>query len=308
MRWQPTVAIVGSPTDPSGQMYATAARAAGMGTLRLTLNKALQDIRWGTSTLYHRSRADPYDASIAGARLDDRALIRVANLVVDVSYELQHYVAAMNQVWHDAGIATINPPASVWLSQNKYAAGRALVRAGVPTPRTVLAADLPEAERAAAAIGFPVVLKGVTSTHGNDVRLVRDAVAIQTDYPALRAHGQVIVQEYVAGGSDLRVLAVGGQVVGAMRRFAAPGEFRTNLARGGRSAAVTLSPAQEALAAEAAAALGLNLAGIDFVCREGGGMLCLEANCSPGLAGLRRTIGIDAAGTILQTLVRQLGR
>ncbi|HXV95488.1 MAG TPA: hypothetical protein VD695_02990 [Gaiellaceae bacterium] len=56
---------------------------------------------------------------------------------------------------------------------------------------------------------------------------------------------------------DLRILVAGGHVVGAVRRVAPPGEWRTNVA------------------------LGADLAGVDLIPRPSGGPAVLEVNGAP---------------------------
>jgi ribosomal protein S6--L-glutamate ligase len=59
------------------------------------------------------------------------------------------------------------------------------------------------------------------------------------------AMGQdIVLQEYIreSKGRDIRAIVVGGKVVAAMRRVAKPGEFRSNLHRGGKGDAVKLLP------------------------------------------------------------------
>ena len=62
--------------------------------------------------------------------------------------------------------------------------------------------------------------------------------------PFADCDANILVQEFIseAGGSDIRVLVVGQKVVAAMRRTASPGEFRSNLHRGGTAERVKLTP------------------------------------------------------------------
>ena len=70
-----------------------------------------------------------------------------------------------------------------------------------------------------------------------------------------------------------------------MKRKAAPGEFRSNLHRGGSASVVKLTRAEEATAKKAAKFIGLNVAGVDLV-RTKKGPAVLEVNSSPGLEGI----------------------
>ncbi len=78
-------------------------------------------------------------------------------------------------------------------------------------------------------------------------------------------------------GWDLRIVVAGGRVVGAARRVAAPGEWRTNVALGGRSEPVAPPPLAQTLALEAAAAIRGDLLGIDLL-PLGDGFVVSEVN------------------------------
>jgi ribosomal protein S6--L-glutamate ligase len=111
----------------------------------------------------------------------------------------------------------------------------------------------------------------------------------------------ILVQEYIkeARGADIRALVVGGKVVAAMKRQGPPGEFRSNLHRGGHAEAIKLSPAERATAVRAAKTMGLNVAGVDLLQSDAGPMV-LEVNSSPGLEGIEAASGIDIADTIIE--------
>ncbi|HZX71207.1 MAG TPA: 30S ribosomal protein S6--L-glutamate ligase, partial [Rhodanobacter sp.] len=104
-----------------------------------------------------------------------------------------------------------------------------------------------------------------------------------------------------AKGSDIRCFVVGKKVVAAMQRNASPGEFRANLHRGGSALAVALSAEEKRIAVQAAAALGLGIAGVDLL-RSNRGPLLLEVNASPGLEGIEAATGVDVAGLIVDLL------
>ncbi len=111
----------------------------------------------------------------------------------------------------------------------------------------------------------------------------------------------ILVQEFVkeAKGSDVRCLVVGGRVVAAMLRQAAPGDFRSNLHRGGTAEVAKLTLKERRTAVKAAKALGLNVAGVDLL-RSDRGPVVLEVNSSPGLEGIERTTGVDVASEIIE--------
>ena len=111
----------------------------------------------------------------------------------------------------------------------------------------------------------------------------------------------VLVQEYIkeAKGADIRALVVGGKVVAAMRRQAAPGEFRSNLHRGGLAEKVKLTSIERTMAVKAARVVGLDVAGVDLIASSHG-PLVIEVNSSPGLEGIEGATGTDVAAAIIK--------
>ena len=113
-------------------------------------------------------------------------------------------------------------------------------------------------------------------------------------------NASILVQEFIkeAGGCDIRCFVVGGKVVAAMKRQAAPGEFRSNLHRGGQASLVRLSPEERKTAVDAAKTMGLNCCGVDIL-RSNNGPVVMEVNSSPGLEGIEKATNKDVAGMII---------
>ena len=83
-----------------------------------------------------------------------------------------------------------------------------------------------------------------------------------------------------------------------MMRQGAPDEFRSNLHRGGTARKIRITPEERSTASRAAAAHGLNVAGVDFL-RANHGPVIMEVNSSPGLEGIEHATGQDIAGQII---------
>ena len=110
----------------------------------------------------------------------------------------------------------------------------------------------------------------------------------------------LLVQEFIkeAGGADIRVFVVNGEVVGAMKRQGAEGDFRSNLHQGGSAAAYKLNRKEKTIALAAAKAMGLGVCGVDMIPSDRG-PLVMEVNSSPGLEGIEKATGLDIAGKIM---------
>ena len=79
-------------------------------------------------------------------------------------------------------------------------------------------------------------------------------------------------------GYDIRIVVAGGRVAGAIRRVAAPGEWRTNVVLGGRREPVYPTSEACAIAIAAAGATGGALVGVDLLPTGGGGWVVAEVN------------------------------
>ena len=104
-------------------------------------------------------------------------------------------------------------------------------------------------------------------------------------------------------GHDIRVFVLRGQVLGGMRRFAPAGEWRTNMAVGGRAEPAEIDLEAKHLALTAAKAMGAEVAGVDLVeDLDQGRLTILEVNAVPGWRALSRVTGIDVAAAVLAGL------
>jgi [lysine-biosynthesis-protein LysW]--L-2-aminoadipate ligase len=202
----------------------------------------------------------------------------------------------------DAGIEVLNPAAALAAAHDKLLTARALRRAGVPHPRTWLIAD----GAPSPAPELPLVLKPRFGSWGRDVALCRTADELGTAIagvatrPWFREHG-ALAQELVQPlGWDLRVIVAGGRVVGAARRLAAEGEWRTNVSLGGVSLPVEPPPLARKLALQAASAVRGDLVGVDllptataYVVAEVNGAVDFRPSYGLGLEGVFTEVALE---------------
>lgn len=194
-------------------------------------------------------------------------------------------------------------------SRDKLRCLQVLSREGLGLPKTVFTNYSKNVSHVVeSAGGAPVVLKLLEGTQGLGVVLAENENAAESVLEAFNGlKARVIVQEFIkeAKGADVRAFVVDGEVVGAMKRQGKPGEFRSNLHRGGSSRIIELSDAEKATAIKAAETVGLGIAGVDLLQSERG-PLVLEVNSSPGLQGIETTTGKDIAGIIINYLEKNV--
>ena len=196
-------------------------------------------------------------------------------------------------------------------SRDKLRCLQVLSKEGLGLPKTVFTNYSRNVEHVVeSAGGAPVVLKLLEGTQGLGVVLAENMNAAQSVLEAFNGlKARVIVQEFIreAKGADIRAFVVDGEVVGAMRRQGKPGEFRSNLHRGGTSSIIELSTEEKYTAVLAAKAVGLGIAGVDLL-QSARGPLVLEVNSSPGLQGIEKTTKTDIASKIIQYIERNVNR
>jgi ribosomal protein S6--L-glutamate ligase len=213
------------------------------------------------------------------------------------------YGAAVVLQFEMAGVFSLNESQGISRSRDKLRALQLLSRAGVDLPTTSFAHSTQDIDGLLEVVGGPpVVVKLLEGTQGLGVVLAETRKAADSVISAFRQlDANILVQEFVkeARGADVRAFVVGGKVVAAMRRQAPPGEFRSNLHRGGHAEEIKLSANERATAVRAAKTMGLNVAGVDLLQSDVGPMV-LEVNSSPGLEGIEAASGVDIAAAIIE--------
>ena len=244
------------------------------------------------SVIYHGHQLDQLDA-----------------IIPRIGASVTFYGSAVVRQFEMMKVFTAVESQALIRSRDKLRSLQILSRAGLGLPKTVFTNYSRDTESVLTAVGgAPVIIKLLEGTQGLGVVLAENKKAASSVIEAFNGlKARVIVQEFVkeAGGADIRAFVVDGQVVGAMKRQAKEGEFRSNLHRGGTSSVIKLSRAEKSAAILAAKKLGLGVAGVDML-QSSRGPLILEVNSSPGLEGIENATGIDIAGKIVEYLEKNI--
>ena len=268
-----------------------AARARGheievINTLRVSINITSQ-----RPALYYRKRQlEGFDA-----------------VIPRIGASVTFYGLAVLRQFEVMGIYPLNESVAIGRSRDKLRCLQLLARRGIGLPVTAFTHDPRQAEDVIDLVGgSPVIIKLLESTQGIGVVLGDTIKSAKSVIEAFQgANVNILVQEFIkeADGADIRALVIGDKVVAAMQRQGAPGEFRSNLHRGGAGTAVKISPEERATAVKAANTLGLNVCGVDML-RSKRGPLVVELNSSPGIEGLEKASGVDVADPMIEFLER----
>ncbi len=214
-----------------------------------------------------------------------------------------------------AGMKLFNSASAIELCDDKSLTHIALMNR-VPQPKTVLIpltfprvgyTDCAFLEKIADYLGFPLVIKQCFGSFGAGVYLARNMEEVKAALMKT-AGGAAIAQQYIASSfaRDIRAYVVGGSVVAAMLRHNESGDFRANVAQGGKADAYTLSEAQAVLAVKTAQLLGCTFAGVDLLFGENGEMTVCEVNSNAHFAGISAATGVNIADKIIEAVAQRI--
>ena len=253
-------------SEPGGRVFLVAGR--------LTPTNALILEAFGRRGL-EADWVRPEDA-LRRASLDDAVLARL-----DIRPSLDGPERGLSELRRlvRRGVDVLNPPPALLATHDKLETALRLARFGVPHPRTAHVGDTAPRD-----VVLPVVVKPRFGSWGRDVELCQTEDELERCLRRLRRRRWfrrqgALVQEFVPPlGHDLRLVIAGGEVVGAIERVNAPGEWRTNVALGGRRRATVPPPEARAIALAAASVVGADLVGVDLLPLPDGGWTVLELN------------------------------
>jgi ribosomal protein S6--L-glutamate ligase len=219
-----------------------------------------------------------------------------------IGASITFYGTAVLRQFEMMGTFPLNESVAVTRSRDKLRSLQLLARKGIGMPVTGFCRAADDIGDVIEMVGgAPLVVKLLEGTQGIGVVLCETRKAAESVLEAFMGlNVSIMVQEYIkeAGGADIRCFVVGEKVVAAIKRQAKPGEFRSNLHRGGTASLIKITPEERSSAVRAARVMGLNVAGVDLL-RSNHGPLVMEVNSSPGLEGIETATGKDVAGMII---------
>ena len=216
-------------------------------------------------------------------------------LVRTISMQRAAYSASMREA---LGVRTINSSQAILIAGDKIFTLSALKKAGIPFPESIVAFNSEAAEKAGELLGYPIVDKPPIGSWGRLVTLVKDSQSLRSiiehrelyQSQLIKTH---LIQKYISSGNrDLRVLVLGGEVLGGIRRVAAEADWRSNVARGGKAEPIKIDSELEELSLKAARVIGGEFIAID-VFEDDGRYLVNEVNGVPEFKGFMMVTGVN---------------
>ena len=197
---------------------------------------------------------------------------------------------------HD-GFTVINSVRCNEICNDKWYNQVIFQRNNIKTPNTVLVRHSEGALFAAEKLGnkYPMILKTSIGSQGVGVMWVESPKALTGIVQLLYREDKyidILLQEYVKTDYDVRVIIVGGEILGAMKRPIISGDFRSNVSQGSEPEVHEITELEAKESLRAAESVDGDIVGVDFIPaknRDKDSPLFIEVNSTPGLMGIEST-------------------
>ena len=210
------------------------------------------------------------------------------------------------RILNDWGVPTVNSYEVANNCGDKLLTSSALIRAGVPTPRVLMAFTPESATEAMEEMGFPVVMKPAVGSWGRLLAKINDrdaAEAILEHKVTLGSfhHGAFYIQEYInKPGRDIRAFVVGDETICAIYRDSP--HWITNTARGGVATNCLVTPEMHDLCIRSATAVGGGVVAVDLL-ESDRGLLVNEVNYTMEFLNSIDTTGVNIPARVVDYVI-----
>ena len=137
----------------------------------------------------------------------------------------------------------------------------------------------------------PYIMKSIEGSRGVQVEKITSKKQSQEMIDKY-GQGNVLVQKYIQGMRDYRVIVVNNKVVGGIERVAVAGEFRANVALGATTHKISVGKEMANLAIQATKVFNAEYAGVD-IAEYKGKYYILEVNIFSMFEGFEKATGVS---------------
>lgn len=209
-------------------------------------------------------------------------------------YRSLHSTAALE----GKGVNVINSLNTSIFAGNKLFTHMLLVKNGIPTPFSAVAFSEEAAIDTLEKKGYPMVLKPTVGSWGRMIALLKDrdsAEAIMETRESMYPIYQVYyLEEFVnRPPRDIRAIMVGDTVVAAIYRYSGDGQWKTNMALGGKAEPMKVTKELEDICIKAKDAVQGQIVGVDLMESKENGLVVHEVNNTTEYKNTVRVTGVD---------------
>ncbi|MFH1682255.1 MAG: RimK family alpha-L-glutamate ligase, partial [Candidatus Woesearchaeota archaeon] len=204
------------------------------------------------------------------------------------------------------GVPTVNSSQTIVTCKNKYLTNLALRKKKVPQPEAAMAFSAAEMLKHLTRMNKPFVLKMLHGSLGTGVSKLFNHQEAEDWINTFNALNQPLyIQEYVEHhGHDYRIMVLDKQVIGAEKRIAKPGQWKTNVSLGASVKNYLPPPEIKEIAIKSAEAVKGDLCGVDMIINKDRTHV-LEVNCFPQFKGLEKATGKNIGRKIVEFAVKK---
>ena len=206
------------------------------------------------------------------------------------------------------GVCMVNSRYTVELTSDKYRTYLKLMDFGLTQPKTVLIPNKDGVEEALEALDsdFPIIMKTLEGSKGVGVLFVESERSLTSLIQLLFSQDEesdLLIQEFKKTEYDVRVIVLGGKVIGAMQRDVVKGDFRSNVSQGAKVKEYKLTELEIEQSLLASKAIDGSWTAVDFIPSENiekDPPYILEVNHSPGTRGFEEATKENLVKTIIK--------
>ncbi|MGH9876285.1 MAG: lysine biosynthesis protein LysX [Nitrososphaerales archaeon] len=275
--------------------------------MNIKLTILYDNIRWEEKALYEAARKKGLDVKTLNC-MD--LFVDLSNGVAETyGNVLQRCVSYFRSLHSTAalegkGVRVVNGFNTSVIAGNKLFAHMQLQKAGIATPKSMLAFSQDSALNALEKLGYPSVLKPTIGSWGRLIALLKDrdsAESIIEDrqhmFPLYHVY---YLEEFVKRPPrDIRAVVIGDKVVGAIYRYSPEGKWKTNMALGGRAETCPVTKELEDLCVKSSKTLNGEIVGVDLMESEDQGLLVHEVNNTTEFKNVVRVTGAEVPSLMI---------
>ncbi len=221
------------------------------------------------------------------------------------------YISKMLEL---SGLRLFNSSEAIYLCDDKMITHIYLANNGIRMPKTISAPlnysrnfDDKFLNYVEKELSFPLVAKRNYGSLGKGVFLLENKDEL-VDFEKKYQSEPHLYQEFIKSsfGFDYRLILIGGKFVAGMKRLNENGDFRSNIAVGGKGILTKIPDSYISLAEKAANLLKLDYCGIDLLKGKNDEPILCEVNSNAFLKGIEETTGINVAYQYAKHIVESL--
>lgn len=152
-------------------------------------------------------------------------------------------------------------------------------------------------------LGFPLIIKESFGSMGKGVYLINNEKELREKCEEVKIKPHLFQKYIECDNQDVRVIVVGGKVLGAINRKAV-NDFRSNVGAGGQAENYVLTEEVKTLAIKISEILNLDYCGIDLM-KNGNGIYLCEVNSNAFFKAFESVTKINVAENLVELCIKK---